>query len=95
VAGCGNPIVPYIAVNGVWNTVTESAVTVASTTTPVALGPWPFSGGSWSWTGPNGFTSTSREIDNIALTAGANVYTATFTVSGCPSNTQAFTVTVN
>jgi hypothetical protein len=55
---------------------------------------WPNSGGSWSWTGPNDFTSTVREIDNIALTAGANVYTATFTFSGC-SSTQAFTVTVN
>jgi N-acetylneuraminic acid mutarotase len=96
VSGCGaaNPIVPYIAVNGVWNTTSESAVTVVSATTSVNLGPWPLSGGAWSWTGPNNFTSSAREIDNIALSAGANVYTATYTVSGC-SYTQAFTVTVD
>ena len=88
-----SPIAPYIAVNGVWNATPESAVTVAAGTS-VSLGPWPVSGGAWSWTGPNGFTSTAREIDNIALSVGANVYTATYTVGGA-SYTQAFTVTVN
>ncbi len=88
-----NPIIPYIALNGVWNTTPESAVTVAAGTL-VSLGPWPSTGGSWSWAGPNGFTSSSREIDNIALSAGANTYTATYTIGGC-SYTQAFTVTVN
>jgi hypothetical protein len=88
-----NPIIPYIAVNGVWNQTPESAVTVARGTS-VNLGPWPLSGGSWSWTGPNGFTSTSREIDNIALPAATDIYTATYTVSGS-SYTQAFTITVD
>jgi N-methylhydantoinase A/oxoprolinase/acetone carboxylase beta subunit len=88
-----NPIVPYIAVDGVWNTTPETTVTVASGTA-VNLGPWPIGGGTWSWTGPNGFTSTAREIDAIPLSAGANVYTAAYTVSGC-SYTQPFTITVN
>jgi hypothetical protein len=91
--GTSNLIVPYIAVNGVWNTTPENTVTVPTATTSVSLGPWPASGGAWSWTGPNGFTSTSREIDNIALSAGANTYTATYTISGT-SYTETFTVTV-
>jgi hypothetical protein len=87
-------IVPYISVAGVWSAAGVSSATVASTSTAVDLGPQPSSGGSWAWTGPNGFTSTSREIDNIALSAGANVYTATYTNSCGAKSTQAFTITV-
>jgi hypothetical protein len=79
-------------VEGVWSAAGESSVSVASGTV-VDLGPWPTSGGNWSWTGPDGFTSTSREIDDIALGTEANVYTATYAVNGC-SYKQAFTVTV-
>ena len=85
-------IVPYISVSGTW--AQETSATVTSTTTVVDLGPQPVSGGTWAWTGPNGFTSTARQINSIALSAGANVYTATYTnASGCKSM-QAFTVTV-
>jgi glucuronoarabinoxylan endo-1,4-beta-xylanase len=89
-----SPIVPYISVAGVWSAAGVSSATVTSTSTAVDLGPWPETGGSWAWTGPNGFTSTSREIDNIALSAGANVYTATYTDSCGNKSTQAFTITV-
>ncbi len=85
-------ITPEISVSGTWTQ--ESSATVTSTSTAVNLGPQPSSGGSWSWTGPNGFTSTSREIDNIALSTGANVYTATYTNSCGDKSTQAFTITV-
>ncbi len=86
-------IVPYISVSGTW--AQETSATVTSTSTVVDIGPQPISGGSWSWTGPNGFTSTAREIDGIKLSAGTNVYTATYTnASGCKS-TQAFTITVS
>jgi hypothetical protein len=88
-----NVIVPYISVAGVWSAAGENSVTVASGTA-VDLGPQPLSGGSWSWTGPNGFTSTSREIDNIALSAGANVYTATYNDNGCTYK-ETFTITVS
>ena len=91
-SGTPTAIVPYIwtAVNG-WQNITS--ITVASGTA-VDLGPQPASGGSWSWVGPNGFTSTSREIDNIPLSLGINVYTATYTnSSGVPSR-QAFAITV-
>jgi len=77
-------------VNGVWNQTSESAVTVAAGT-QVSLGPWPV-GGTWSWTGPNGFTSTSREIDDIALPTTTSTYTATYVTGGC-TYTQTFTVT--
>jgi hypothetical protein len=85
-------IVPYLytASTG-W--VQEASISVASGTA-VNLGPQPSSGGSWAWTGPNGFTSTSREIDGIALSTGANVYTATYTNSCGGKSTQAFTITV-
>jgi len=85
-------ITPYISVSGTWTE--ESSATVTSTSTVVDLGPQPTSGGSWSWTGPNGYTSTSRQINSIPLSTGTNTYTATYTnTSGCNS-TQAFTITV-
>jgi hypothetical protein len=85
-------IVPYIYVNGAWSE--ESAVTVSSPSIVVDLGPQPSSGGSWSWTGPSGYTSTSREVDSIPLTKGTDSFLATYTnASGC-KNTQTFTITV-
>lgn len=86
-------ITPYISVSGTWTE--ESSATVSSTSTAVDLGPQPLSGGSWSWTGPNGFNSTAREIDNIPLSAGSNVYTATYTNSCGAKSTQVFTITVS
>jgi glucuronoarabinoxylan endo-1,4-beta-xylanase len=86
-------IVPYVSVSGVWTA--ESAATVSSTSTVVDLGPQPTSGGSWSWVGPGGFTSTAREIDSIPLSVGVNVYTATYTNSCGSKSTQSFTITVS
>ncbi|MGA3046041.1 MAG: hypothetical protein ABSD67_05430 [Terracidiphilus sp.] len=84
-------IVPYIYVNGAWSE--ESSVTVNSPSTVVDLGPQPSSGGTWSWTGPSGYKSTTRQINSIPLTAGANSYLATYTnASGCKS-TETFTIT--
>jgi arabinoxylan arabinofuranohydrolase len=86
-------IVAYLQVGtGAW-TQTNSA-TVASLPATVNLGPQPATGGTWSWTGPNGFTSTSRELLGIALSAGTNVYTATYTNACGAKSTQAFTITV-
>jgi len=86
-------ITPYVQVNGAtWNQ--AAGVTVASLPATVNLGPQPVTGGSWSWTGPNGFNSTAREIDNIPLGVGANSFTATYTNTCGSKSTQAFTVTV-
>jgi hypothetical protein len=88
-------ITPYISINGGSTWTEESSATVGSTTTAVDLGPQPVSGGSWSWTGPNGYTSTSRQINGIPFTVGTESYLATYTnTSGCKS-TQTFTITVN
>jgi N-acetylneuraminic acid mutarotase len=87
-------IVPYISVNGGSTWTEESSATVSSTSTVVDLGPQPASGGTWSWTGPNGYTSISRQISSIPLTVGADLYVATYTnSSGCKS-TETFTITV-
>ena len=86
-------ITPYVSVNGGSTWAEASSATVSSTTTAVDLGPQPLTG-TWSWSGPNGFTSTSREIDNIGLSAGANVYTATYTNACGDKSTETFTVTV-
>jgi len=94
--GCtATGITPYISVNNGSTWTDETNVTVGSTSTQVDIGPQPASGGSWSWTGPNGFTSTSRQINDIKLNTGSNVYTATYTNSGGCKSKQAFTITVN
>jgi poly(3-hydroxybutyrate) depolymerase len=85
-------ITPYIYTNGAW--IQEASATVTSNSATVDLGPQPVSGGSWSWSGPNGFTSTAREIDAIKLSAGTNTYTATYTNSCGTSSTQTFTITM-
>jgi len=87
-------ITPYVQVNGgAWQQGVNS-VTVTSTASTVNLGPQPLTGGSWSWTGPNGFTSTAREIDNIPLSAGTNTFTAAYTNTCGAASTEIFTVLV-
>jgi hypothetical protein len=86
------PIVPYIQVNGAaWQQTASASVTAGSV---VNLGPQPVSGGSWSWTGPNGYTSTSRQINSIPLTTGVNNFVATYTNSSGAKSTQTFVITV-
>jgi hypothetical protein len=83
-------ITPYLQVNGAaWQNANAASVPTAAT---VNLGPQPVSG-TWSWTGPKGFTSTTRQINAIALSAGANVYVATYTNSAGCKSTETFTIT--
>jgi hypothetical protein len=87
----GTPITPYIQVNGAaWQETTSATVAYGST---VNLGPQPLTG-TWSWTGPNGYTSTSRQINSIPLSTGINTYVATYTNSGGAQSTETFTITV-
>jgi hypothetical protein len=87
------PIVPYIQDfeedGGAWQ---SSFTLTANLGDTVNLGPQPLSGGSWSWTGPNGYTSTAREIDGIGLSAGSNTYVATYTNQAGVTSTQTFTI---
>ncbi len=90
---CGTPVIsPYIQVNGgAWQQVNSINVSQGSS---VTLGPQPLTGGSWSWTGPSGFTSSLREIDSIPLSGGLNTFTVIYT-DGCGNQaTMDFKVTV-
>jgi galactose oxidase len=86
------PITPYLQVNGAaWQEASDVTVAAGST---VNLGPQPL-GGTWSWTGPNGFTSIAREIDGIPLSPGVNNFVATYTNASSCQSTAAFAVTVS
>jgi hypothetical protein len=89
---CGTPVVPYINMAGGWKQQSNASVKSGAT---ITFGPQP-NGGSWIWTGPNGFTSNSREFTLSALTvAQAGTYHALYTnSSGCESY-QKFDVTVD
>ncbi|WP_130734164.1 T9SS type A sorting domain-containing protein [Flavobacterium sp. J27] len=61
----------------------------------VIFGPQPTTGGSWSWSGPNGFVAVSREITlSNVQSSGAGNYVATYTNDCGATTTQTFVVTV-
>ena len=81
----------------------------ATPTTPIAWNSGPactgqtlfifagnYDNGTYSWTGPNGFTSTDHNpvINNVSL-ANAGTYVVTVTVNGCSSAPGSTTVVVN
>ncbi len=84
-------ITPYIQVNsGAWQQTDTVTVNYGAV---VNLGPQPLTGGTWSWTGPNGFVSTSREITGIPLNTGLNTFTAVYTNSCGAQSTRNFNIT--
>ncbi|UII29588.1 T9SS type A sorting domain-containing protein [Fulvivirga ulvae] len=93
-AGCTpTAITPYTQINGgSWNVTATATVDAGNT---VKFGPQPI-GGSWKWSGPNGFSATSREVTISSIQSGsAGNYVATYTNSeGCKS-TQTFKITLN
>jgi Domain of unknown function DUF11/Ig-like domain CHU_C associated len=52
-------------------------------------------GATYSWTGPNGFTSTVQNPTLSASLAAAGTYTVTATVNGCSSGSGSTNVAVN
>ncbi|MGB6159547.1 MAG: hypothetical protein WBH45_14765, partial [Acidobacteriaceae bacterium] len=85
-------ITPYIQEgNGAW--LSGNSIIVFPGTS-VNLGPQPLTGGSWSWSGPNGYTSTSRQINNIPLGFGYDIYTVTYTNAVGIKSTETFTIIV-
>ena len=79
VAPCsGTKIIPYVKINdGGWNETTELKVAKGAT---VQFGPHPWDGKDWEWTGPDGFTSTSRENTLANVEAkNSGTYTVTYT----------------
>lgn len=90
--GCTRiPIDPFSRVNnGTWRNVPATTVAIGAS---VSFGPQP-ANGSWSWTGPNGYSSNSREITISNLQQSQyGTYTATYT-NGCGAvSTMDFEVT--
>ena len=88
-----SPLTPYIQVNGgVWEQASTVAVNIGDT---VNLAPTNFNGGSWSWTGPNSFTASTRQINAVRFSAPSNTYTVTYTNTVGVTSSQSFTITVN
>src|SRR5205823_14406111 len=96
--------------NGCTPTPERTAVTVNTTpATPTATNGGPYcsgatislstpvvAGASYSWTGPNGFTSSLQNpLRGNATTADAGTYSVILTINGCPSAAGTTTVTVN
>jgi hypothetical protein len=78
---------PAAVINGSGTVCVNGTLNLAATDAGV--------GASYSWTGPNSFTSTGSSITISGLTAAnAGTYTLTTTLNGCSANTS-INVTVN
>jgi hypothetical protein len=87
-------IVPYLSVNGgAWQNTGSASLNAGGSFT---LGPNPTTGGSWKWIGPNGFTSTAREITRTSVTTSmGGSYIATYTNTCGANSTYTFNITIN
>lgn len=84
-------LTPAINYNGSWVQTTSLGVpSGASIALNVVAS---VGGGTWKWTGPNGFTSTATPIYGIPLNTGNNVFVATYTYANSCTATQTFNVT--
>ena len=85
-------ITPYINVCDTgWQQLSVETLIVGD---DVVFSPEP-SGGTWSWTGPNGYLSSSREITLSNITASdAGNYVASYTNSCGTVSTQTFSIDV-
>lgn len=97
VAGC-----PSLAGTTSVTVNTTPSAPAASSNSPVCAGSTlnlsasTIASATYSWSGPNGFTSTSQNPSVSAITsAGAGTYSVTATVNGCTSAAGTTTVTVN
>lgn len=89
-----NPsITPWVQINGGNWQQQNTAILCAGDS--LKLGPQPSGTSGWTWTGPNGYTSSIREItlSSISVSQGG-IYTTTYTSSGC-SASSVFNITVN
>ena len=86
-------ITPYVNNGSGWQQGTSLTVNAGGY---FVIGPQADQSGSWSWTGPNGFTSNSREFTRSNVTTSqAGTYTVTFTAQSGATAKQSFTVNVN
>ena len=94
-SGCTpSTITPYVQINGgTWQQTSSASVNVGDS---VKFGPQPTDSNGWSWSGPNGFSATTREvtISNIQ-TNQAGDYVASYTNANNCTGSQTFNVTVS
>ncbi len=86
-------LTPYTKINtNGWKSVTSVSLDEGDN---IQFGPHPTSGGSWSWSGPNNFSNSSRSftLSNVN-TLNAGTYTATYTNSCGAKSTLSITVSV-
>ena len=95
--GCPSPAVTTsVVINAIPSTPTASSNSPVCTGSTINLTTPLVAGATYSWTGPNGFTSTIQNptIANSTL-AMAGLYSVTVTVNGCPSLAGTTTVAIN
>ena len=86
-------VTPYLQINnGAWQQTDTADLNLGG---KIVLGPQGSVGGTWSWSGPNGFSASTREvtIDNIQ-SAQSGDYTVTFTSAGDVVVEHTFTLSV-
>ena len=94
VTGEGPELEAYASDKYGWRKTMKLAVTQGD---EFSLGPQPQNNqnGTWSWTGPNGFTSNAREVTvRNATAANAGTYFATFVADNGVKSTTSITVNV-
>ena len=80
-------VTPYIYSGGAWNVTAAATITVGN---PIAFGPQPINGGSWSWSGC-GTSGSSRE--QFITPSASCTATAIYTNSCGAQTTQSFAIT--
>jgi hypothetical protein len=87
-------IIPFVQIDGgSWVGTANGSVAAGST---VRFGPQPNTGGSWIWTGPNGFSATTREITiSNPQATHAGTYVAKHTNNNGCESTQNFSLSVS
>lgn len=81
-------IIPYVKINdGEWNETVDLKVDINAT---VTIGPHPWDGKIWNWSGPDHFSSQNREITLTNMQwQNSGIYTVTYTnETGCESSVK-------
>lgn len=87
-------ITPYLRVDaGSWQ---QTSTAVLSAGSSLQLGPQPVTGGSWTWSGPNGYWADTRQITISNIQANqAGQYVATYTNDCGAQSFQNFSISVS
>ena len=93
---------PYLPASVTVTVVPTPATPIAGGNNPVCLGSTlsltstTVTGATYSWTGPNGFTSTLQNPTISGVTsAAAGTYSVTASIGGCPGSPGSITIAVN